>query len=127
MGRAGLSPFFEMTDKPNAQAIYQATQLYIARAQTDAPNYRPASENENRCATCRFFDGQRCADYDFAADPEYICDSFDMRDPQIEYRALTEFPGVYKAQQHTSAVVVLFVPPSIASEIAVPGGEEPEE
>lgn len=73
-----------------AANILHLAQSYLAQAQTDAPDYKPASPNEDRCATCRFFDGQRCARYDFAADPDYICDSFQMQEPDIEYRALLE-------------------------------------
>ena len=36
-------------------------------------------------------------------------------------------PMVYKAGQHTGAMIALFVPPDLARAIAVPGGEEPSE
>lgn len=61
----------------------------IIKAQSDAPNYKPASTPQ-RCANCRFFLGDPgrdwCDLFDFTADQDYVCDSWETQRPD-------EIPG----------------------------------
>lgn len=76
-----------------ALKFYPIAKALIQQAQVDAPNYRPAS-SINRCANCVHFNGQRCDLFDFAADPDYLCDSWEERLPDVgEIRALIEQAG----------------------------------
>lgn len=76
-----------------ALKLYPIAKAYVARAQSDAPDYRPASD-VNRCANCAHFDGQECSEFDFTADPDYICNDFAAQEPEIgELRALLERAG----------------------------------
>lgn len=50
------------------------------KAIQDAPNYRQAPAiTYKRCKTCRHFDQttSHCHLFDFQADPEYVCDSWE--------------------------------------------------
>lgn len=59
------------------------------KAQSDAPNYEPASTPQ-RCANCRFFLGDPgrdwCDLFDFTADPDYVSDAWEPQRPD-------EIPG----------------------------------
>lgn len=61
----------------------------ITRAQSDAPNYQPASTPQ-RCANCRFFLGDPgrdwCEKFDFTADLDYVSDAWEAQRPD-------EIPG----------------------------------
>jgi len=61
----------------------------ISKAQSDAPNYQPASTPQ-RCANCRFFLGDPgrdwCELFDFTADPDYVSDAWEHQRPN-------EIPG----------------------------------
>ncbi len=61
----------------------------IIKAQSDAPNYKPASTPE-RCENCKFFLGEPgrywCNLFDITADPDYICDDWEAGKPD-------EIPG----------------------------------
>jgi 2'-5' RNA ligase len=62
---------------------------FAAKAQSDAPNYRPA-DTPQRCANCRFFLGDPgrdwCELFDFTADPDYVSDAWGAQRPD-------EIPG----------------------------------
>jgi hypothetical protein len=74
-------------------AIKEVTPIFKAtltiKAQSDAPNYEPASTPQ-RCKNCRFFLGDPGRDYcelfDFTADQDYICDAWEAGRPD-------EIPG----------------------------------
>lgn len=59
------------------------------KAQTDAPNYAPASTPQ-RCELCAFFRGDEgedyCTRFEFTADPDYVCDDWQTGTPD-------EIPG----------------------------------
>lgn len=59
------------------------------RAQSDAPNYLPASTPE-RCKTCTHFRGDPgedyCTRFEFTADQDYVCDDWEADNPD-------EIPG----------------------------------
>jgi hypothetical protein len=61
----------------------------VSKAQSDAPNYAPASTPQ-RCANCRFFLGDPgrdwCERFDFTADEDYHCDAWEAQRPD-------EIPG----------------------------------
>jgi 2'-5' RNA ligase len=61
----------------------------IIKAQSDAPNYAPASTPQ-RCKNCRFFLGDPgrdwCELFDFTADQDYVCDAWEAQRPD-------EIPG----------------------------------
>jgi 2'-5' RNA ligase len=61
----------------------------VTKAQSDAPNYRPASTPQ-RCANCRFFLGDPgrdwCELFDFTADPDYVSEAWEPQRPN-------EIPG----------------------------------
>jgi 2'-5' RNA ligase len=61
----------------------------IIKAQSDAPNYKPASTPQ-RCKNCKFFRSDPGEDYctlfDFTADQDYICDDWEAQRPD-------EIPG----------------------------------
>jgi 2'-5' RNA ligase len=61
----------------------------VSKAQSDAPNYAPASTPQ-RCANCRFFLGDPgrdwCERFDFTANPDYHCDDWEAQRPD-------EIPG----------------------------------
>lgn len=63
--------------------------LDIIKAQSDAPNYAPASTPQ-RCENCIFFRGDPgedyCTRFDFTADQDYICDTWEAGQPD-------EIPG----------------------------------
>lgn len=67
------------------------------KAQSDAPNYRDA-EGDQRCGTCMHFVSGQCRLYNFAADPSYVCDSWEARSmsergqtPALEYKTAPAF------------------------------------
>jgi hypothetical protein len=80
----------------NTQRLLQTAKL-ILKAQTVSPGYRVASDPFEKCALCRYYarspEGE-CEKYDFAADPDYVCDSYEGREPDIgELRAFVERYG----------------------------------
>lgn len=93
---------------PNPLITRAAYLLPVARAlatlaQTDVPNYRPAS-TQARCANCANFDGAACNLYDFAADYDYICDRYAARAPAQELRALVEKLGARNSRMDASRI-----------------------
>jgi 2'-5' RNA ligase len=77
----------------NFGQIEEVTPVFKAdlttKAQSDAPNYQPASTPQ-RCANCLFFLGDPgrdwCEKFDFTADPDYHCDDWEAGRPD-------EIPG----------------------------------
>jgi 2'-5' RNA ligase len=77
---------------PEKDRVYSSQVLKenpITKAQSDAPNYQPASTPQ-RCANCRFFLGDPgrdwCTLFDFTADPDYVSDAWEPQRPD-------EIPG----------------------------------
>lgn len=78
----------------NKQNLSKAIQLIpicralIALARTDAPNYKPSPRFE-KCSSCvHFVRATLCERFDFPADPDYVCDDWEAREPDIgEVRA----------------------------------------
>lgn len=77
------------------QAIQLLKQAGIRRAQSDAPAYRVSSDPRANCGLCTFFvRSTECDLYDFAADPNYVCNSFQERQPDIgQIQAFLEKAG----------------------------------
>lgn len=71
------------------------------RAQSDAPNYAPASTPQ-RCENCAFFLGDPgedwCERFEFTADPDYHCDAWEAGKPD-------EIPG-YEANKADLATLI---------------------
>jgi hypothetical protein len=71
------------------QQVGRSKSSEIIKAQSDAPNYAPASTPQ-RCANCRFFLGDPgrdwCELFDFTADQDYHCDAWEAQRPD-------EIPG----------------------------------
>jgi 2'-5' RNA ligase len=71
---------------PEKDRVYSSQVLKetVTKAQSDAPNYAPASTPQ-RCANCRFFLGDPGRDYcerfDFTADQDYHCDDWEAQRP----------------------------------------------
>lgn len=84
-GHTSHATFKTMQQKALIEVIQllPVARALILMAQLDAPNYRPAS-SLNRCASCRHFvRGALCDLYDFNADPDYICSSWQARNPDL--------------------------------------------
>jgi 2'-5' RNA ligase len=87
---SGLGAMCKAT--PEKDRVYSSQVLKegkIIKAQSDAPNYKPASTPQ-RCANCRFFLGDPgrdwCDLFDFTADPDYVSDAWEPQRPD-------EIPG----------------------------------
>jgi 2'-5' RNA ligase len=101
---------------PEKDKVYSSQILKegeIIKAQSDAPNYAPASTPQ-RCANCRFFLGDPgrdwCDLFDFTADQDYHCDAWEAQRPD-------EIPG-YIANKGdlaalTEGVLALRSPPKL--------------
>lgn len=72
----------------------------ILRAQTDAPAYKAASDPQANCGLCtHFVRATECNLYSFAADPDYVCNSFEERWPDIgQIKAFLEKAGARNSQ-----------------------------
>jgi 2'-5' RNA ligase len=77
---------------PERDRVYSSQVLKegeIIKAQSDAPNYAPASTPQ-RCKNCKFFLGDPgrdwCERFDFTADQDYHCDDWEAQRPD-------EIPG----------------------------------
>lgn len=70
-------------------------QAKTLRAQTDAPAYRQSSNPQSNCGLCTFFvRSTECELFNFAADSEYVCNSFEERQPNVgQLQALLEKAG----------------------------------
>lgn len=56
----------------------------VAKAQTDAPNYRAHSVPQVHCETCaHFVRDTECELFGFAADPDYVCDRYEGQSPDV--------------------------------------------
>lgn len=86
-----------------ALKLMPVARALIALAQTDAPSYRPASE-QARCANCAHFDGSACRRFDFAAGADYICDDYDGRNPMQELKAFVEKYGARNSRVDQAAI-----------------------
>jgi 2'-5' RNA ligase len=80
----------EWLDEAVEKALKRVNKASITiKAQSDAPNYAPASTPQ-RCANCRFFLGDPgrdwCERFDFTADQDYHCDDWEAQRPD-------EIPG----------------------------------
>lgn len=83
--------------------VFKAT--LITKAQSDAPNYQPASTPQ-RCANCRFFLGDPgrdwCDLFDFTADPDYVSDAWEAQRPN----EIPEYNGVSRKGDITRIEVI---------------------
>ncbi len=61
---------------PPAEATPSAPSPAKLQSQVEAPGYAPAT-GPVRCGACRFFVKGRCEAYDFAADPDHVCEAFE--------------------------------------------------
>jgi 2'-5' RNA ligase len=87
---------------PEKDRVYggQVLKETVTKAQSDAPNYAPAS-NPQRCANCRFFLGDPgrdwCELFDFTADQDYHCDDWEAQRPN-------EIPGYVASKGNLAAL-----------------------
>lgn len=65
------------------------------RAQTDAPSYQAFTDPQANCGLCaHFVRSTECELYSFAADPDYVCNSFEERQPDVgQLKAMIEKLG----------------------------------
>lgn len=79
----------------NVKQLVIIAKAYTERAQTDAPNYKAHSNPRMNCGLCQHFvRSVECDLYSFAADADYVCDSFAEREPDVgQLKGLVEKMG----------------------------------
>ena len=79
----------------DVKQLITIAKAYTERAQTDAPNYKAHSNPRANCGLCQHFvRATECEKYGFAADADYVCDSFAEREPNVgQIKALIEQAG----------------------------------
>lgn len=55
----------------------QKINLFVQKAEADAPNYRAAAQPQQSCSTCVHYDGAFCDLYNFPPRADWVCDSFE--------------------------------------------------
>lgn len=83
------------------QAIHLLNLAKARRAQTDVPQYRAHTDPQANCGLCEHFvRSAECDLYGFAADADYVCNSFSERQPDVgQIKAMVEKLGARNSRR----------------------------
>lgn len=83
------------------QAIRLLNLAKTRRAQTDVPQYRAHTDPQENCGLCaHFMRSMECDLYSFAADADYVCNSFSERQPDVgQLKAMVEKMGARNSRR----------------------------